>query len=159
MKGINQVTIVGALGADPETRYTAGGSAITSIRVATSESWKDKTTGEKKEETEWHRITFFGRLAEIAGEYLAKGRQVYVQGRLKTDKYTDKDGIERYATKIIADKMQLLGGNPREGGQSGGGPVASRGAPARERPARAGSAPSDSFEDDDIPFLTNRGTW
>jgi single-strand DNA-binding protein len=180
-RGINKVILVGNLGADPETRYTAGGSAITSIRIATSESWKDKQTGEQQERTEWHRVKFFGRLAEIAGEYLKKGRQVYVEGSLRTDKYTDKDGIERYSTDIIADEMQMLGGNPgSEGGGGGGGGMrssggggdryersggggggggdrggSSRGAPSgggRSAPPASRPAPADSFEDDDIPF-------
>lgn len=158
-RGVNKVILVGNLGADPETRYTAGGQAITSIRIATSEAWKDKQTGEQQERTEWHRVKFFGRLAEIAGEYLKKGRQVYVEGSLRTDKYTDKDGIERYSTDIIADEMQMLGGNP---GAEGGGGYRSGGG---ERPVRSGNAavarsstpPSrpaqdSSFEDDDIPF-------
>jgi single-strand DNA-binding protein len=139
-RGINKVIIVGNLGADPETRYTAAGTAITSIRVATSESWKDKQTGELQEKTEWHRIKFFGRLAEIAGEYLKKGRQVYVEGRLQTDKYTDKDGVERYTTDIIANEMQMLGGNPD--GTRGERPA--RGAPAQGQ--------QQSFEDDEIPY-------
>lgn len=108
--GINKVILVGNLGADPETRYTSNGSAITTIKIATSESWKDKQTGEAQERTEWHRVKFFGRLAEIAGEYLKKGRQVYIEGSLRTDKYTDKEGIERYTTDVIASEMQMLGG-------------------------------------------------
>jgi single-strand DNA-binding protein len=159
-RGINKVILVGNLGADPETRYTAGGQAITSIRIATSESWKDKQTGEMQERTEWHRIKFFGRLAEIAGEYLKKGRQVYVEGRLQTDKYTDKDGVERYTTDIIANEMQMLGGTPGEGGGArggaggGGGERPMRSAPAASRPAPAGGArpPVDTFDDDEIPF-------
>jgi single-strand DNA-binding protein len=133
-RGVNKVILIGNLGADPETRYTQGGSAITTIKLATSESWKDKQTGEQQERTEWHRVKFFGRLAEIAGEYLKKGRQVYVEGSLRTDKYTDKDGIERYTTDIIADEMQMLGGNP--GASEGGG--------ARERPERS-SAPRGGY--------------
>ena len=122
-RGVNKVILIGNLGGDPETRYTQSGSAITTIKLATSESWKDKQTGEQQERTEWHRVKFFGRLAEIAGEYLKKGRQVYVEGSLRTDKYTDKEGIERYTTDIIADEMQMLGGNPGagEGGGGGGG--------------------------------------
>lgn len=148
MKGINKATIVGTLGADPETRYTPSGTAITSIRIATSESWKDKQTGEQQERTEWHSVTFFGRLAEIAGEYLKKGRQVYVEGKLRTDEY-EKDGVKRYATKVIADEMQMLGG--REGGD--GAPAAA----ARERSpgqrARAEQhAPMPVGDDDEIPF-------
>ena len=128
-RGINKVIIVGNLGADPETRYTGGGTAITSLRIATSEQWTDKQSGEKQERTELHRVKLFGRLAEIAGEYLKKGRQVYIEGSLRTDKYTDKDGIERYSTDIIANEMQMLGGG--EGGGMGGG---------------------GGFDDDDIPF-------
>jgi single-strand DNA-binding protein len=167
-RGITKVILVGNLGADPETRYTAGGSAITTIRIATTESWKDKQTGEQQERTEWHRNKFFGRLAEIAGEYLKKGRQVYVEGRLQTDKYTDKDGIERYTTDIIANEMQMLGGNPGEAGarggdrpersarpsggpRGGGGDYPSRGGGDTGRPAPA-SRVDDPFPDDDIPF-------
>jgi single-strand DNA-binding protein len=119
-RGVNKVIIVGNLGADPETRYTGNGTAITSIRIATSENWTDKQSGEKQERTEWHRVKLFGRLAEIAGEYLKKGRQVYIEGSLRTDKYTDKDGVERFSTDIIAAEMQMLGGNA-EGGAGGGG--------------------------------------
>lgn len=120
-RGINKVILVGNLGNDPETRYTPSGSAITTISVATSEQWTDKQTGQKQERTEWHRVKFFGRLAEIAGEYLKKGRQVYVEGSLRTDKYTDKQGIERYTTDIIANEMQMLGGMGEGGGGAGGG--------------------------------------
>ncbi len=159
-RGINKVILVGNLGADPETRYTPSGTAITSIRIATSESWKDKTTGEQQERTEWHRIEFFGRIAEIAGEYLKKGRQVYVEGKLRTDEY-EKDGVKRYSTKVIADEMQMLGG--REGGGASGDGEGGGGYQRRERgPARGpqpGPAaarnvppPADAFEDDDIPF-------
>ncbi|HEX5124008.1 MAG TPA: single-stranded DNA-binding protein, partial [Rhodanobacteraceae bacterium] len=114
-RGINKVILVGNLGADPETRYTANGGAITNIRLATSEAWKDKQTGENQERTEWHRVVLFGKLGEIAGEYLKKGRQVYIEGSLRTNKYTDKDGIERYSTDIVANEMQMLGG-PGGGG-------------------------------------------
>lgn len=160
-RGINKVIIVGNLGADPETRYTPSGTAITSIRVATSESWKDKQTGEQQERTEWHRVEFFGRLAEIAGEYLKKGRQVYVEGKLRTDEY-EKDGVKRWSTKIIADEMQMLGG--REGGAGEGagfggerrerGPARGpQSAPPRNAPASAPAAVHDSnFDDDEIPF-------
>ena len=134
-RGINKVIIVGNLGADPETRYTGSGTAITSLRIATSEAWTDKQSGEKQERTEWHRVKLFGKLAEIAGEYLKKGRQVYIEGSLRTDKYTDKDGVERYSTDIIANEMQMLGGQGAgegggfAGGQGGGGarPQQSRG--------------------------------
>ncbi len=168
-RGINKVIIVGTLGADPETRYTASGSAITSMRLATNESWTDKQTGQKQERTEWHRVKMFGRLAEIAAEYLRKGKQVYVEGSLRTDKYTDKDGIERYSTDIVANDMQMLGGAGGEGGgmrggegggarESGGG--YSRGGERPERAAPRGNAPAPSrqappdngFDDDDIPF-------
>ncbi len=117
MASVNKVILVGNLGRDPEVRYTAEGSAITNISVATTSQWKDRNSGERREETEWHRVTFFGRLAEIAGEYLKKGRSVYIEGRLKTRKYTDANGVEKYATDIIAEQMQMLGG--RDGGGGG----------------------------------------
>ena len=160
-RGINKVILVGNLGADPETRYTPGGTAITSIRIATSESWKDKQTGERQERTEWHRVKFFGRLAEIAGEYLKKGRQVYIEGSLRTDKYTDKDGIERYTTDVIANEMQMLGGPGEGGGGRGEGgdyrPRQSQGRPASapsggSRPSAPPPQDNGGFEDDDIPF-------
>lgn len=152
-RGINKVILVGNLGADPETRYTANGAAITSVRLATSESWKDKNTGEQQERTEWHRVKFFGRLAEIAGEYLKKGSQIYIEGKLRTDEY-EKDGIKRYSTDIIADEMQMLGAR---GGESGAGRERSERGPARgPQPAPAassGSSAMDSgFDDDEIPF-------
>src|SRR5262252_8175413 len=157
-RGINKVIIVGNLGADPETRYTPSGTAITTIRVATSESWKDKQTGEQQERTEWHRVKFFGRLAEIAGEYLKKGGQVYVEGRLRTEEY-EKDGIKRWSTDIVADEMQMLGSRSGGGmGAEGGGERRERG-PARgpqsappPRSAPASAPAHDSFEDDEIPF-------
>ncbi|OZB61258.1 MAG: single-stranded DNA-binding protein [Lysobacterales bacterium 14-68-21] len=119
-RGINKVILVGNLGADPEVRYTGSGTAIATLSVATSESWTDKQSGEKQERTEWHRVKLFGRLAEIAGEYLKKGRQIYIEGSLRTDKYTDKQGVERYSTDIVASEMQMLGGG-NEGGMGGGG--------------------------------------
>ncbi|KAF1004031.1 MAG: Single-stranded DNA-binding protein [Luteibacter sp.] len=119
-RGINKVIIVGNLGADPEVRYTGSGTAITSLRIATSENWTDKQSGERQERTEWHRVKLFGKLAEIAGEYLKKGRQVYIEGSLRTDKYTDKDGVERFSTDIVANEMQMLGGQGA-GGEGGGG--------------------------------------
>ncbi|OJY97587.1 MAG: single-stranded DNA-binding protein [Lysobacterales bacterium 63-13] len=160
-RGVNKVILVGNLGADPEVKYTAGGTAVCTLSVATSESWKDKQTGEQQERTEWHRVKMFGRLAEIAGEYLKKGRQVYVEGSIRTEKYTDKEGIQRYSTDIIGNEMQMLGGN--EGGGGGGGGSRERGgdrpergaprgaqaAPARQVPA---AARDDNFEDDEIPF-------
>ena len=162
MASVNKVIIVGNLGKDPEVRYMPSGAAICSVTIATSRQWKDKTSGEKQEETEWHRVTFFDRMAEIAGEYLKKGRPVYVEGRLKTRKYTDKDGIEKYATEIIATDMQLLGGREGGGGGGGGGiddlgaaPAPRPATPARSAPA-AKPAPKSatSFDDmdDDIPF-------
>ena len=145
-KGINKVILVGQLGADPETRYTTSGSAITTIKVATSEQWVDKQTGNNQERTEWHRVKFFGRLAEIAGEYLKKGRQVYIEGSLRTDKYTDKEGIERYTTDIIANEMQMLGGNDARPEQRSDRREPSR--PQRQAPVQAQS----DFDDDPVPF-------
>jgi len=145
-RGINKVILVGNLGADPETRYTASGSAVTNIRLATSESWRDKQSGEQQERTEWHRVVFFNRLAEIAGEYLRKGRQVYVEGSLRTRKWQDQSGQDRYTTEIVASEMQMLGGRdgPGPAPESGGFRERSR------QPAVAESGPD--FEDDDIPF-------
>lgn len=114
MASINKVILVGNLGRDPETRYLSTGDAVTSIAVATTDKWKDKASGEQKEVTEWHRVSFFGKLAEIAGQYLKKGAQVYIEGKLKTRKYTDKDGVEKYATDIVADTMQMLGAKAAE---------------------------------------------
>lgn len=118
MASVNKVILVGNLGRDPELRYTAEGSAICNLSLATTSQWKDKS-GERREETEWHRVSMFGRLAEIAGQYLKKGRSVYIEGRLRTRKYTDSNGVEKYSTEIVADQMQMLGG--RDGGDSGGG--------------------------------------
>ena len=136
-RGVNKVILVGNLGADPETRYTPNGGAITTIRIATSESWTDKATGQKQERTEWHRVKFFGKLAEIAGEYLKKGRQVYVEGSLRTDKYTDKEGVEKFSTDIIGNEMQMLGG-PGGGEGGGGGGGGGFGGSRGERPQRGG---------------------
>jgi single-strand DNA-binding protein len=154
-RGINKVIIVGNLGADPETRYTASGSAITTLSIATSESWTDKQSGEKQERTEWHRVKIFGKLAEIAGEYLKKGSQVYVEGSLRTRKWQDKEGKERYTTEIRADAMQMLGSRAGAGEPRG----EPRGdAPARtEAPSKPGAPakkPAGKFDDmeDDIPF-------
>ena len=162
-RGINKVILVGNLGADPETRYSAGGAAITSIRIATSEAWKDKQTGEQQERTEWHRVKFFGRLAEIAGEYLKKGSQVYIEGKLRTEEW-EKDGVKRYSTDVIADEMQMLGGR-QEGSQGRDSQGRSEGGRARadgtqRRPPAAPPAQHNSpppvqtigFDDDDIPF-------
>ncbi len=165
MASINKVILIGNLGRDPEVRYTPNGAAICNVSLATTRNWKDKNSGEKVEETEWHRVVFYDRLAEIAGEYLKKGRPVYVEGRLKTRKWTDKDGAEKYTTEIIASEMQLLGGREGMGGpgseEGGGGggysrqaPAARPAAPAAARPAPAPSKASSGFDDmdDDIPF-------
>ena len=149
-RGINKVILVGNLGNDPEVKYTQSGSAIASISVATSEAWKDKQTGEQQERTEWHRVKFFGRLAEIAGEYLRKGSQVYVEGSIRYDEFEGQDGVKKYYTDIICDEMQMLGGKG-----DGGGDRAPR-AQARERPQRERQnvqhpSPGD-VADDDIPF-------
>jgi single-strand DNA-binding protein len=151
MASVNKVIIVGNLGRDPEMRYMPSGDAIANIAVATSYKSKDKNTGEAKESTEWHRISFFGRLAEIVGQYLKKGSSVYVEGRLQTRKYTDKDGVEKYATDIVAESMQMLGGRPEGGGQ---------GAPAPQPAPPPGPKPAPNFSDmdDDIPFVVNLTT-
>ena len=168
MASVNKVILLGNLGRDPETRYTTGGDAVTNLRIATTETWKDKN-GDKQEKTEWHSVVLFGRQAEIAGEYLKKGRSVYIEGRLQTRKYTDKEGVEKYATEIVGDRMQLLGG-PRDGGGAGGGSGddepsgGERRAPAREKSGGGGASrgsgggsgggggkKSEDF-DDDIPF-------
>ena len=147
-RGVNKVILVGNLGADPETRYMPSGSAVTNIRIATSESWKDKTSGEQQERTEWHNVVFFGRLAEIAAEYLRKGSQVYVEGSLRTRKWEGKDGVERYTTETVASEMQMLGG--RSGG--GSGPARAPSQPSQRSSAPANDkGPVDDF-DDDIPF-------
>jgi single-strand DNA-binding protein len=154
-RGINKVILVGNLGKDPETRYMPSGSAVTNLRIATSESWKDKTTGEQTERTEWHAVAMFGRLAEIAAEYLRKGSQVYIEGKLRTRKWQDKtSGQDRYTTEIIADEMQMLGS---KGGGAGGGMGAGSTAPARQQSAvaDADSGPPSGGGgefDDDIPF-------
>ena len=146
-RGLNKVMLIGNLGNDPETRYTQGGAAVTSIGIATSETWKDKQTGEKQERTEWHNVTFFGRLAEVAGEYLRKGSKVYVEGRLRTSSW-EKDGQKHYKTEIIASEMQMLDSKGQGGGAPGG-----QQKPPPQRAAEPVSNP-DSLEDfdDDIPF-------
>jgi single-strand DNA-binding protein len=160
MASVNKVILVGNLGADPETKYLPSGDAVTNIRIATTDKWKDKASGEMKEATEWHRIAFFGRLAEIAGEYLKKGSQIYVEGSLRTRKWQDKDGQDRYTTEIRADSMQMLGaraggGEPR--GESRGEPMGARSSESKA-PAAAGAAGAakkpGKFDDmeDDIPF-------
>ncbi|MCM2305986.1 MAG: single-stranded DNA-binding protein [Sulfuritalea sp.] len=156
MASVNKVIIVGNLGRDPEVRYTPNGDSITNVTIATTDTWKDKATGEKKEATEWHRVVFFGKLAEIAGQYLKKGRQVYVEGALRTRKWQDKEGQERYTTEIVANEMKMLGS--REG-MSDAPPRDSAGAAAAGsggggRPAAAPQPAGGSFNDfeDDIPF-------
>ncbi|MGC9162711.1 MAG: single-stranded DNA-binding protein [Thiomonas sp.] len=156
MASVNKVILIGNLGRDPETRYAPSGAAICNITLATTRNWKDKTSGEKREETEWHRVVFYDRLAEIAGEYLKKGRPVYVEGRLKTRKWTDKDGVEKYTTEIIAEEMQLLGSRDGGGAADDAGYSRDSAASVRSAPARAPAAskpPSDFGDmDDDIPF-------
>jgi len=148
-RGVNKVILVGNLGNDPETKYMPSGDAVTNLSVATSESWKDKQTGEQKDRTEWHRVAMFGRLAEIAAEYLRKGSQVYIEGKLRTRKWQDQQGNDKYSTEIIADEMQMLGGRsgggaPAMGGGGSGGPPPG--------PPSGGSGGSSGDFDDDIPF-------
>ena len=146
MASLNKVHIIGNLGRDPELRYSAAGAAVCNIAIATSRQWKSKDSGEKAEETEWHRVVFYDRLAEIAGEYLKKGRSVYVEGRLKTRKWTDKEGVERYTTEIVAENMQMLGG--RDDGERTAPPA------QRQAPKPAARSSADAFADmpDDVPF-------
>ena len=150
MASVNKVILIGNLGRDPETRYMPDGGAVTNISIATTDTWKDKA-GEKQEKTEWHRVAFFGKLAEIAGEYLKKGSQVYVEGRLQTRKWQDKDGADKYTTEIIADRMQMLGSRQGMGGGDREAPPR-EGAPAKAAAAKGGAA--SKFDDfgDDIPF-------
>ncbi|WP_423820875.1 single-stranded DNA-binding protein [Salinisphaera sp. SPP-AMP-43] len=178
-RGINKAIIVGNLGADPETRYTAGGTAVTNVNIATSETWRDKSSGEQQEKTEWHRVVFFARLAEVAGEYLRKGSKVYVEGRIQTRKWQSQDGQDRYTTEIVANEMQMLDGKPqgnagqqsRANNQAQSHGATSRGSgPARGGQGQAGGYPQshgpqgagpnlpagdpgfDDDLDDDIPF-------
>ena len=170
-RGINKVILIGNLGADPETRYMPSGGAVTNVNLATSESWKDKQTGQPQERTEWHRVVFFNRLAEIAGEYLKKGSKVYIEGSLRTRKWQDQAGVDRYTTEIVANEMQMLdsrggsdnyggggqqysqGDNSPQGGSYGNQPPAGQSAP-RNQQAGAQPAPAGNFDnfDDDIPF-------
>lgn len=131
-RGINKVILIGNLGADPETRYTSSGAAITTVRLATTETWRDKNSGESQERTEWHRVKFFGKLAEIAGEYLKKGRQVYVEGSIRTEKYTWNDGQEKFSTEIVGNEMQMLGGE--------------------QKPGKPKAETQNDPDDDDLPF-------
>ena len=158
MASVNKVILIGNLGRDPETRYMPDGGAITNISIATTEQWKDKQ-GEKQEKTEWHRVAFFGKLAEIAGEYLKKGSQVYVEGRLQTRKWQDKDGADKYTTEIVANAMQMLGSRSGMGGGDRGAPEMGEGGgassrPSSAKPAGAGAKSGGKFDDfeDDIPF-------
>jgi len=156
MASVNKVIIVGNLGADPETRYLPSGEAVTNVRVATTDRWKDKQSGEMKEATEWHRISFFGRQAEVAGEYLKKGSQVYVEGSIRTRKWQDKEGQDRYTTEIRADRMQLLGsrsgaGEPRGEPRGDAPPMESKGADSKPPAAKKPAGKFDDLEDD-IPF-------
>lgn len=152
MASVNKVILIGHLGRDPENRYLPSGEQVTSIAIATTDRWRDKATGEQKEQTEWHRISFFGKLAEIAGQYLKKGSQVYVEGRIRTNKYTDRDGVERYQTQIIADTMQMLGSK-----QDGSAQPAGTKQPAQRNSyaeaKQTGRRPAQPTDDDsDIPF-------
>ena len=146
-RGINKVILIGNLGNDPEVKYTAGGSAVANVTIATSENWKDKATGENQERTEWHRVVFFGRLAEIVGEYLKKGSQIYIEGRLQTRKWQDKEGQDRYTTEIMADAMQMLGSRSGMGGPE-------MREPSAGGESRSAKKPAGQFQDmdDDIPF-------
>jgi len=158
MASVNKVILIGNLGRDPEVRYTPNGNAVCNVSVATTRSWKNKDSGDKVEETEWHRVVFYDRLAEIAGEYLKKGRSVYVEGRLKTRKWQDKEGKDNYTTEIIAEEMKMLGGREGMGAGSEEGEGAQRAAPASRPAASAAARPaaksSTGFDnmDDDIPF-------
>ena len=163
-RGVNKVIIVGNLGKDPETRYMPSGSAVTNLRIATTEAWKDKQTGDQQERTEWHSVAMFGRLAEIAAEYLRKGSQIYIEGKLRTRKWQDKEGKDRYTTEIVADEMQMLG-SKGGGAAAGAGAAAAAGAGAAAAGAGGAAAsgggsgraavndggPPGDF-DDDIPF-------
>ncbi len=163
-RGVNKVIIVGNLGADPETRAMPSGSTVANLRIATTENWKDRTSGEQQERTEWHRVVLFGRLGEVAAEYLRKGSQVYIEGSLRTRKWTDKQGTERYSTEIVGNDMQMLGSRGGGGGAGGGGggersTGGGAGRPPREEgeysepsaPSGGGASRSEDF-DDDIPF-------
>lgn len=158
-RGVNKVILVGNLGQDPETRYMPSGGAVTNVNLATSESWKDKNTGEMNERTEWHRVVFFNRLGEIAGEYLKKGSKIYVEGSLRTRKWQDKNGVDRYTTEIVGNEMQMLDsrgggefGGGQSGGQGGGGPSGGSSRPPQQQPAGPGPGGDPGIEDDDIPF-------
>lgn len=149
MASLNKVQIIGHLGRAPETRYMPNGDAVTNLAVATTESWKDKNSGEKKEATEWHRVTLYRKIAEVAGQYLKKGSLAYFEGRLQTRKYTDKDGVERYTTEIIADTMKMLGGGPAQDDDA---PAQRAAKPAQQGKREQQHSTPENFLDDDIPF-------
>lgn len=160
-RGINKVILVGNLGKDPEVRYMPSGGAVANLTLATSESWKDKATGEQKEQTEWHRVVMFGRLGEIAGEYLKKGSQIYIEGKLQTRKWQDQQGQDKYTTEIVASEMQMLGGRSGagvpdfDGSSQGSSSQPQQNAPRKQAPAQAPSSGNNNgFDDfdDDIPF-------
>jgi single-strand DNA-binding protein len=165
MASVNKVILMGNLGRDPEVRYSPDGAAVCNVSIATTSSWKDKNSGERREETEWHRVVFYNRLAEIAGEYLKKGRPVYVEGRIKTRKWQNKEGVDQFTTEVVADNMQLLGGRDGGDGGSSGGNEGGSSAPrpaARAQQAARPAAPAAgganlSDMDDDIPFLSCAG--
>ena len=159
MASVNRVILIGNLGKDPETRYAPSGEAICNITLATTDTWKDKASGEKREATEWHRVVFFGKLAEIAGQYLRKGSQVYIEGSLRTRKWTDKENIERYTTEIRADVMKMLGG--KGDGQQSDAPRQSAPAPSTPAPKKQASGGGFDSMDDDIPFqqLGSGASW
>lgn len=150
-RGVNKVIILGYLGRDPDVRTMPSGAQVTTVSVATTEQWTDRSSGEKQERTEWHRIAFFGRLAEIAGEYLHKGSQVYIEGSIRTRKWQDRQGTERYTTEIVANELQMLGGRGQGGGSSGSARRRDDDEPARDYPDPSRSQPAQDF-DDDIPF-------
>jgi len=153
-RGVNRVTLIGNLGADPEVRYTANGSAVANVRLATAESWRDRETGDQQERTEWHRVVFFSRLAEIVGEYLKKGSQVYIEGRLQTRKWQDRDGNDRYTTEIVANEMQMLGGRSDGRGEDDGRRAGNFDPSSDTEQSTAKDSPKPPVDDfdDDIPF-------
>lgn len=155
MASVNRVILIGNLGKDPETRYTTGGEAVTNVSLATTDKWKDKS-GEKQERTEWHRLSFFGKLAEVVGEYLKKGAQIYVEGKLQTRKWQDKHGEDKYTTEIVCDRMQMLGSKPKDGQEREPAPAGATTGANAYRDAKEGRAPAKAGAvddlDDDIPF-------
>lgn len=160
MASVNKLIIVGNLGADPELRYLPSGDAVANIRVATTESWKDKASGEKKEHTEWHRCNLFGRLAEIAGEYLKKGSSVYVEGRIRTRKWQDQAGVDKYSVEVVVESLKMLGGRA-EGGEQQPRPQRQESQPQRTERRREATPAGGDFPDEDIPFapVYARAAW